>query len=377
MHGEKEWFHCGCGNTGGLNFTADMEIARTTDMANTDATTEAKPAPAVAAKRDKAWDFAKGALVLCMVLYHSLNYLRHDRGGAALLYLRFLPPSFIFITGFLITHIYLARYRADDPRLQKRLLLRGAKLLAVFAVLNILVNVLMTRNFNGMNFGLGAFIDHLPEIFITGEGRHGIFLVLAPIAYLLMISGVLLLAHKFLKWSLHLVFIAAAVTELILDNNGYTIPNLRLLAAGLLGMVFGLSPADKIETVARQWWLAIVVCAAYFLALNWWGDDTWLEYIGVCVMAGFFYSIGRLCGDGNFASGTLALLGSYSLLAYISQIVVLQLLLRIFHRLNLERGVEWIGFFAATALMIGLVHLTDWSRKKWPAADGAYRAVFA
>ena len=78
----------------------------------------ARPAQgAVEKSRNSALDFTKGALVLFMVLYHSLNYFRLDRGGPYLTYLRFLSPSFIFISGFLITHIYRSKYQTWDWRL--------------------------------------------------------------------------------------------------------------------------------------------------------------------------------------------------------------------------------------------------------------------
>src|SRR4051812_8978697 len=58
-------------------------------------------------KRVPALDFTKGALVLIMVLYHWMNYfIRAD--GDVYKYLRFLTPSFIFITGFLVSQVYLS-----------------------------------------------------------------------------------------------------------------------------------------------------------------------------------------------------------------------------------------------------------------------------
>ena len=67
----------------------------------------AKPKPT--APRDTAIDFTKGALVLFMVLYHWLNYFLGPH-GQYYDYLRFLTPSFIFITGFMISQIQLHRY---------------------------------------------------------------------------------------------------------------------------------------------------------------------------------------------------------------------------------------------------------------------------
>lgn len=82
--------------------------------------------------RDAAIDFTKGALVLFMVLYHWLNYFLGPH-GQYYNYLRFLTPSFIFITGFMISQIHLRRYANSGRSLPKRLFIRGLKLLSAFA----------------------------------------------------------------------------------------------------------------------------------------------------------------------------------------------------------------------------------------------------
>src|SRR5579884_4227563 len=87
--------------------------------------------------RDTAIDFTKGALVLFMILYHWLNYFFGPH-GQFYDYLRFLTPSFIFITGFMISQILLRRYESSGRNLPKRLFVRGLKLLMVFLVLNLL-----------------------------------------------------------------------------------------------------------------------------------------------------------------------------------------------------------------------------------------------
>src|SRR5271163_912176 len=88
------------------------------------------------AQRISGLDFTKGALVLIMVLYHWINYFIGPQ-WEYYQYLRFLTPSFIFITGFMISNVYLSKYDAADPRLPKRLFTRGLKLLAIFVALNV------------------------------------------------------------------------------------------------------------------------------------------------------------------------------------------------------------------------------------------------
>src|SRR5262245_13312773 len=111
--------------------------------------TAARPesiAAAGATQRIAALDFTKGALVLFMVLYHWLNYFVASQ-GEFYRYLRFLTPSFIFITGFLISNVYLSRYRISDPRLPRRLVQRGLKTLAIFIILNILIGFLFSQSY--------------------------------------------------------------------------------------------------------------------------------------------------------------------------------------------------------------------------------------
>src|ERR1700751_836902 len=86
--------------------------------------------------RIPALDFTKGALVLIMVLYHWINYFIGPQWGYYQ-YLRFLTPSFIFITGFMISNVYLSKYDATDRRLSTRLFTRGFKLLVLFLFLNL------------------------------------------------------------------------------------------------------------------------------------------------------------------------------------------------------------------------------------------------
>src|SRR5271170_5221971 len=87
-------------------------------------------------QRISALDFTKGTLVLIMVLYHWINYFVGPQ-WEYYQYLRFLTPSFIFITGFMISNVYLSKYDAAGPRLSKRLFTRGLKLMAIFLALNV------------------------------------------------------------------------------------------------------------------------------------------------------------------------------------------------------------------------------------------------
>ena len=77
----------------------------------------------------------KGVLVVAMVIYHSFNYSTDYTLGFK--YLPFLPPSFILITGFLISRLYFKPEVARDLTAHGRLLLRGFRLLLLFTLLNV------------------------------------------------------------------------------------------------------------------------------------------------------------------------------------------------------------------------------------------------
>src|SRR5579872_1694336 len=100
---------------------------------------ERSPAPVKDTNRVPALDFTKGALVLIMVLYHWMNYFI-IANGSVYKYLRFLTPSFIFITGFLISNVYRAKYDIGGMRVASRLVTRGLKLIGIVLVLNVLEN---------------------------------------------------------------------------------------------------------------------------------------------------------------------------------------------------------------------------------------------
>ena len=141
--------------------------------------------------RDEALDWVKGALVVLMVVYHSLNYSPYT--PVAFDYIAFLPPSFIFVAGFLLTNSYLARYDLKDWRLHQRLVMRGAKLILLFTALNL-----------GLYFialgpaAVGQFAENVQAIYLAADGRVASFSILTSIGYLLLLAP-LLLRNRFVE----------------------------------------------------------------------------------------------------------------------------------------------------------------------------------
>src|SRR6267378_5642012 len=125
------------------------------------------------ASRIDALDWTKGSLVVLMVIYHAINYSPFR--PLAFRFLGFLPPSFILITGFLVGQVYATKYDLTTWRPYLRLAIRGGKLLLLFMGLNLANCVLLEHNIYD---GMQEFADRSQTIFLSGNGRAGIFEVL-------------------------------------------------------------------------------------------------------------------------------------------------------------------------------------------------------
>src|SRR5579862_2092524 len=142
-------------------------------LVNTRMSSQSIPAVAVEIPRESgksrpvgrigALDWTKGALVVCMVAYHAINYSAFRPMGFKAL--GFLPPSFIPIAGFLVGQVYATKYSLDTWKPYARLLVRGLKLLLVFLVLNVTNCIILKRDIVD---GLWEFADRAETIFVSG-----------------------------------------------------------------------------------------------------------------------------------------------------------------------------------------------------------------
>ncbi len=325
--------------------------------------------------RIAALDFTKGMLVLFMVLYHWICYF-HGPDDSILRYLRFLPPSFIFITGFLISSAYLAKYDLTDPRLPKRLVSRGLKVLGIFVSLNVAITFLFLgfRNLNVVNL-IAVFVTG--NVFVSGVGKAAAFFILVPISYLLFLSAVLLIACRFYKHTFYVVSALFLVATFVLNANGFESANLELVTIGLLGLIVGYTSIDKINSFVRRPYLLAAMYLCYTVAISLWEPNYALQIIGVCLTLMLIYLLGTSHAEPAGIPGRVILLGRYPLFGYIAQIAILQVLRRAVPHFNL--GVPWLAltFVIGLALTLVVVIAVDRARSKSLAVDRLYRSIFA
>lgn len=331
--------------------------------------------PPTATNRVDALDAAKGVLVVFMVIYHSLNY--STQYHLAFRYLAFLPPSFILITGFLLCRVYLERHKATDLRMHARILTRGLKLVALFTVLNVGAQLVHSRHYHNPTRGLGYFVDHWPDVYFHGDTRLAVFEVLLPIAYLLLLSPLLLLVAAWHRCALPILASALIITCLTLDVQGLSSQNLNLIVAGVAGMWLGRLSFVQLNQLGRWWWLSLAGYAVYAAAGLHWGQPFLLQLTGAVLALAAIYG-GCLHLDGQRAvKPWLLRLGRYSLFSYVAQIAILQVLSHVAGRPEpLSPGFPAL-VFGTLALTTLLVELVAWSRARLRVVNGAYEAVFA
>lgn len=333
-------------------------------------------APARKPGRISALDFTKGFLVLVMVLYHWLNYFFGPQ-GFYYVYLRFLPPSFICITGFLIAQVYLSKYRVTDARLPRRLATRGLKLLGVFVALNLLPSLLSSQAHTKLlaNFAPSTLLS----IYVTGNfagQRLAAFTILVPIAYLLILSAGLTIACRSYKYIFHVASALFLASTLGLSAVGENSGILELLTIGLIGISIGYISIDKINAFLRHPYILILAYGCYLVAITTWNTPYPLEVAGVCLTLLLIYGLGTISGDSRAIPRSINLLGKYSLLGYIAQIAVLQVLRAALRHVPLGPAKMVGTLVAAVGLTFLVVELTDRARARAPIANSIYVAIF-
>lgn len=297
-------------------------------------------------------------------------------------YLHFLTPSFIFITGFMISNVYLSKYAAADPRLSKRLFTRGLKLMAIFVVLN-LVRIFVVSEL-GTGFLVRNPLDprNIFAIFVSGNlpvtgGKLVSFSILVPISYLLMFSGALMLPFRFYRYTFHVVCALLLMCILILGLTGGQSPNVESITIGMLGVLLGFMPIKTINDFVRHPYALAFAYLCYTIAVTIWDVPFPLLVVGVFLSLMLIYLIGASGSESGTIRREVILLGKYSLLGYISQVAILQMLSAGFRHVNLGVAVLGISFFAAVALTIVSVEVVDRARARKKSIDRLYKAVFA
>ncbi len=323
--------------------------------------------------RDYSLDFVKGVLVEIMILYHSINYFVGR--NIILNYIDFVTGSFVFLSGYMVSRIYWTKYNANTFLIFKRLSTRGFKLIVIFIVVNAIINVMITNNYNNAQLGMRVFLYNFTSIFLFGDRRLAAFEILLPIAYSLIICATLLFIMR--KRSLIITAIAVLFIFCSIRNNlSY---NLTFLTIGLSGMVIGFIKKDDKELFFNKKFkfLSLFVVVMYYVLISIGISNIDIYFMGVVSAVLTIYLFGVELNYEHYFSKTLVMMGQYSLISYLSQILFLQILFFLLrYRPVLDFKVAYV-FLVTNIFVFLFCKLTIYFRKRHIYIDKCYRIIFS
>lgn len=320
-------------------------------------------------------DFTKGVLVVFMVLYHALNYSAWRTVPGQ--YMGFLPPSFILITGFLLTNVYTAKYQTGNWPLYRRLLVRGFKLVLIFTVLNVMGNAVVAQNYNGQRLSLADFFREWQAVFVWGNAPMASFEILLPIAYLLLLAPLLLRAHFASRRLVPGFALLSLVGCSGMEQAGVAWSHLCLLSVGVIGAAAGVIPLAKLDAILRKRWpLVVTAYLVYWVCQVAWGQIYPVQVFAACATLPMIHAVAIRLNIKACLNQEVSRLGRYSLFSYIAQIALLQIL----HRVQVfdetsKASVVCMGFATLIATWAA-VCLVEYSRRRSSWIGAGYRAVF-
>jgi peptidoglycan/LPS O-acetylase OafA/YrhL len=323
-------------------------------------------------QRDLQLDFVKGFLVVAMVIYHTMNYFS-SAGPEVFGYVRFVTGSFVLISGYIVTAFYTKKYRIDKTRASKRLVVRGLKLLTIFTSMNLIISLLGIQSHRNTQFDAHGYLSNLSAIYISGNSELTAFQILLPIAYVLIFSPLYILFAN-VKKTLITMTLILPFCYIFFNMNSY---NLYLGILGLIGVSIGLLlDTDRLFCINNR--LIIVCCFIIAITLMQYLDRNVLTYtIGILIILKLTYDFAGAANLVNWPYNVVILLGKYSLVCYIMQIIILHGWFLMSSRQKWGFGYKTISICLVTnILLFGLCSLLSFLRNRYTLFDRAYRIVF-
>jgi hypothetical protein len=265
-----------------------------------------------------------------------------------------------------------------------RLIQRGLKILAVFMTLNIVRTYVLSDSRLAVTASDPWSLNNLIATYLTGNvyaganGRSVAFFILIPISYLLLLSAALVVSARSNKYAFHLAFCLLLLCIVGLGLYGLEFANLEYITIGLLGVLLGYIPLQRITAFVTG--RPMIVAALYIanvIVVTVWNPIYPVQIISVCINLLLLYLFGVKTNAKGRVGGLIVLLGKYSLFGYIAQIAVLQILYRGLRPLQWGAYQFVFSFIAAFAFTALSVEILNRARGRAVIVDRAYKAVFS
>jgi hypothetical protein len=327
--------------------------------------------------RNVELDIIKGFLVLVMLFYHCASISDLASLRIIMRKIDFIHYAFLIITGFLCGYHYYPIIGSTRGKVRARLLSRSIKLIIIFAVGNVAYYFL---GYGHVDLGNVFIQSDLLVLFRSLLFRvpEVAFEILYLISLFLFAVG-LIISFSWAKWFLLSVFLLPAVVD--------SIP-LLFMALGCAGMIIGMLVKDGYldflgPLIHRHLWIFPLVLTMIITLVP--TPDRW--HVGTKGPFLFFllatpiwlfsglWAIEQTCS--RYVQKQVVLLGRYTLLAYILQVVFARVICHILFGI----GFKDFTYYGISLTIAGVttwmaVFSVDKMRTISSFWDRTYRVVF-
>jgi hypothetical protein len=249
--------------------------------------------------------------------------------------------------------------------------MRGAKLILLFTALNVGLYVIALGP-----AALEQFAENFRSIYLAAGGRVASFSILTSIGYLLILAPLLLVIGSLNRWMLPALALVLFIFCSVVEWRGSVSYHLALISAGIVGTAFGLLPLERVTGFARKWFIVVPLYCLYRTGSYFIGEPYAMQLTGVVTGLLVLYSLALTLSLKSQIYRQFVLLGRYSLLGYIIQLGIIQVVVRVFGPFETPLAVLILAVvtLAGTWAVTLLIH---WLRPKARFVDLTYKAAFA
>jgi hypothetical protein len=322
-------------------------------------------------QRINEYDIIKGLCVIIMIMHHCYDYF--DLYSSNKIYLRFVTGAFVFFAGFMITNIYFRDNIINYEKISKRLIQRSFRLILLFIMFNSLIFIFIKNGLFLLHYSnIDYLLKNIAIIFLIGKYKIVAFEILLPIAYVFLITGLIIKFNKGKYW----IIIPVSIILFILcslfyffQTSGY---NIRYLTIGLLGVSFGFISLDRFLFLKKYSIYFIVFYIFHLFAITHLKIYFPLYFLTVIINILLFYIISININTKNIFIKKIMLLGEYSLISYIFQIFFLQ----IYSKLFKQDFIIAFNFLITLIITFLFIQTLDFLKSKYIIFNKIYKIFF-
>lgn len=337
--------------------------------------------------RNNDLDLIKGLLVFIMILFHCASMATN--ASSELLdianYISFIHFAFLIITGFLCGWYYVPQLESASPvTVRKRLRFRALKIIMILLFSNVALYATGIFDHSKLRDAISTFDDLSRNLLLSVKGSLIAFEILLPIALFLLFASFILRGKHILAISV--LFTGVAI---FLGNWSSTF---NTVAFGGIGFIAGLlsqsSLTKKIltfyeETSVTGDFIIFLGCLLSILLLKYFFFlcSSFLPFHFYYTAETFFWFFGllaiiKLIGS-DFLSDSCAFLGSYTLLGYILQMLIIRSIFLLLNSMDVTGYYYYIAnVFISTILLFLILQVVSKIRNNYKIFNSLYRFIF-